>query len=193
MISFKISRLKGNLIAKRDHKICWTDRFEKRGLIRAYHNRVVHITLRSCALNIIGGGLLDSLACVSSLPAHSVCGVVWRALHALLVDPLTRKSCATCVLNVKLRFHIKTRSSSHHTFRVLSTPASDSTMSQDGFGVVRIGSQQYKVFCGDLIFVERLAHYNVQTRWDISSSCSSISQPHLIVGLSSWCHDVPSK
>ena len=59
--------------------------------------------------------------------------------------------------------HIKeTRSSSHHTFRVLSTPASDSTMSQDGFGVVRIGSQQYKVFCGDLIFVERLAHYNVR-------------------------------
>ena len=59
--------------------------------------------------------------------------------------------------------HIKeTRSSSHHTFRVLSTPASDSTMSQDGFGVVRIGSQQYKVFCGDLILVERLAHYNVR-------------------------------
>ena len=99
MISFKISRLKGNLIAKRDHKILlWTDRFEKRGLIRAYHSRVVHITLRSCALNIIGGGLLDSLTCISSLPAHSVCGVVWRALHALLVDPLTRKSCATCVL-----------------------------------------------------------------------------------------------
>mmetsp|Transcript_7813 Transcript_7813/g.31649 ORF Transcript_7813/g.31649 Transcript_7813/m.31649 type:complete len:186 (+) Transcript_7813:61-618(+) len=57
--------------------------------------------------------------------------------------------------------HIKdTRSSSHHTFRMLSTPASN-TMRQDGFGVVRIGSQQYKVFCGDLIFVERLAHYNV--------------------------------
>mmetsp|Transcript_3902 Transcript_3902/g.10576 ORF Transcript_3902/g.10576 Transcript_3902/m.10576 type:complete len:177 (-) Transcript_3902:1521-2051(-) len=62
----------------------------------------------------------------------------------------------------------------------------DRTIRQNGYGVVRVGSRQYKVSQGDLIFVESLLHHKVRDKVILrdvlmfsSEQLTLVGRPHL--------------